>query len=891
MSSLPAQALREIDRVCTRFEAAWKSGERPRLEEHFSSIHQAGESSVLFKELLLLELDYRARSGEQPSADEYASRFPQQSDVVADVWRDHRIADADLPEIAGYEVLRRIGRGGMATVYLARDRRLGRMVALKLISAPEPNEQLIARLRAEAHAIARLQHPNIVQIYEIGQRRGQPYLALEYVEGGSLAEWIAGNPRPARDAATLVEVLARAVHAAHQHGVVHRDLKPANVLLHQQLHPKITDFGLVKFLDDADPRQTQSGVMVGTASYMAPEQAGNSKGTVSAATDIYALGAILYELITGRPPFKAPTVIQTVQLVQNSEPVAPRQLQPHTPRDLETVCLKCLQKDPSRRYASAIELADDLARFLKGEPVHARPVGSIQRAWRWSQRNRAVAAMAAAVAVVVLLGSAVSVFFAMKANRRAAESQERRQHAEAVSRFMVNLFRSADPHIDGGKVTVADSLERGAKHLDIDFPDKPLIHAELADAIGHTYLGLGLNSQGLDLLEKAHALFGQHASSDDRRALSTLSHLALAHRAKGDLQRALTLSREAFDRTRAARGDDHADTIEAAVALAMVCQETGQLSEAGKLHEMSLAWTRKNLGENDPATLTAMSNLAWIYLRTGRVEQAIGMYEQALDGARKAFGPDHPSVLANMNGLAQAYSAAGQFEQAIAMFEQVLAGARVQLGEDHPNTLATMGGLARTYREARQFDKAIPLTERALERSRAKLGEDHPDTINDLASLAVAYDQAGKVDQALPIYEEVLRKRRARLGDDHPNTIMSMRGLGQAYRKSGKLELAEATLREGLEIAQRTLPDDWSTSYMRVMYGVVLADMKRFDEAEPNLLHGYEGLNARIERIPPSERRALTNALKGIVKLYDDWGKPESAAPWRDKLSVQGSRL
>jgi WD40 repeat protein/tetratricopeptide (TPR) repeat protein/predicted Ser/Thr protein kinase len=337
----------------------------------------------------------------------------------------------EAPALAGYEILGELGRGGMGVVYRARQAGLNRLVALKvLLAGAHAGPADLARFKAEAEAAARLQHPDIVQVYEVGEHRGLPYFSLEYCAGGSLAQRLDGTPLPARQAAELVQVLARAIHAAHRAGVVHRDLKPANVLLTDAGTPKITDFGLARRLDDAS-RLTQSGAILGTPSYMAPEQAGGKK-TIGPAADVYALGAILYELLTGRPPFRAETPLDTVLQVLADEPVPPSRLVPKLPRDLETVCLKCLHKDPARRYASAESLADDLQAFLDGRPIAARPVGRLERAWRWCRRNPALATAAAAVALALLAGTAVSTAFALRANANAEQARQAQHTAETA---------------------------------------------------------------------------------------------------------------------------------------------------------------------------------------------------------------------------------------------------------------------------------------------------------------------------------------------------------------------------------------------------------------------------------------------------------------------------
>jgi WD40 repeat protein len=326
-----------------------------------------------------------------------------------------------LPAVPGYEVLCELGRGGMGVVYKARQVALNRVVALKMIrgGAGAGADQL-ERFRAEALAAARLRHPNIVQVYEVGEHDGLPFIALEFVEGGSLAARLAKGPRPPAEAAALVALLARAMHEAHAKGVVHRDLKPANVLLDSSGSatsgveiPKVADFGLARLLDEAG--QTYTGQILGTPSYMAPEQAAGLTKEVGPLTDVYALGAILYECLTGRPPFRGADAHDTLRQVRTQEPVAPSHLTPGVPRDLETICLKCLQKEPAQRYAGALDLADDLDRFLDGRPVLARPVGRAGRLWRWARRNPALATAGAVaflgllVAVVTLSGAVVLV--------------------------------------------------------------------------------------------------------------------------------------------------------------------------------------------------------------------------------------------------------------------------------------------------------------------------------------------------------------------------------------------------------------------------------------------------------------------------------------------------
>jgi tRNA A-37 threonylcarbamoyl transferase component Bud32 len=437
---------RQVNAACDRFEAAWQAGGRPRLEDYLADCPGPARAPLL-AELLLLELTYRGRAGEGPAAEEYHARLPGYGPLIDNAFRTLEGAtvrlppgatreppaagaEAALPAVPGYEVLAELGRGGMGVVYKARHVKLGRLVALKMILVAEhagPEER--ARFQTEAEAVARLLHPNIVQIYEVGEQDRRPFLALEFCAGGSLEKKLGGVPLPAKEAARLAETLARAMHTAHEQDVIHRDLKPANILLAQDRTPKVTDFGLAKKLDEAG--QTATGVVMGTPSYMAPEQADGKTEEIGPLADVYALGAILYECLTGRPPFRAATVAQTLQQVIEVDPVPPRQLNPESPRDLETVCLKCLRKDPQRRYHSAAALADDLRRWLDGKPILARPVSAWERFRKWARRRPSLAALAVLTALLVLV-TLVGVAGVTLLWQRAEEADTRTQRTAYV---------------------------------------------------------------------------------------------------------------------------------------------------------------------------------------------------------------------------------------------------------------------------------------------------------------------------------------------------------------------------------------------------------------------------------------------------------------------------
>jgi WD40 repeat protein/tRNA A-37 threonylcarbamoyl transferase component Bud32 len=455
------------------------------------------------------------------------------------------------PRVPGYEILQEVARGGMGVVYKARQLRADRVVALKMILAgghSSPAER--KRFRREAEAVARLQHPNVVQIHEVGEHDGLPFFSLEFCPGGSLADKLAGTPLPPQAAARLVETLARAVHAAHRANVVHRDLKPANVLLLEDGTPKVTDFGLAKKLDVSG--QTQTGAVVGTPSYMAPEQAGGRSKEMGPACDVYGLGAILYELLVGRPPFKAATALDTLMQVLSEEPVPVRRLQPKVPRDLETVCHKCLEKEPRQRYASAEELAEDLRRFGAGEPVAARPVGAVGRVVRWARRRPAVAGLLVAVVAAAAVGLAGILLAygearqsAKTAREEAENARREKQRADAKADEATKEARRADGNATAAREKEKEALQQayfaqiGRTEAQLQAQD----HAGalmMLDGMGQEYRGweygyLRRRAEGTPLLLRGHnGEVSSVAYSPDGSRLASASGLEIklwdAHR-------------------------------------------------------------------------------------------------------------------------------------------------------------------------------------------------------------------------------------------------------------------------------------------------------------------------------------------------------------------------
>jgi serine/threonine-protein kinase len=388
---LSLSAERRVDDVCNRFEKALQAGQAVSIKDFLGAVEGA-ERSALTQELLRLEVEYRLRKGERPSASEYRERFPEHASLVG-YWSSAGQAvraAAPWPQLADYEIVAELGRGGMGVVYHARQKSLNRSVALKMIRGDAWGDAgAIARFQAEARTIARLRHPQIVGVHEVGAHNGAPFFTLEYIDGGNLHQRLKGPPLSDKEAAELVVLLARALHHAHGAGIVHRDLKPANILLTTDGMPKVADFGLAKILGEGGA--TISGMVVGTASYMSPEAAAGKVKEVGPVSDVYSLGAILYELLTGQPPFTGDSLLEVLRCVEQEIPQLPRVHNPRVDRSLEAICMKCLEKAPQDRYPSAEALADDLSAYLRGESVAAeqgtarRLVGAVLRESRYTE--------------------------------------------------------------------------------------------------------------------------------------------------------------------------------------------------------------------------------------------------------------------------------------------------------------------------------------------------------------------------------------------------------------------------------------------------------------------------------------------------------------------------
>jgi serine/threonine protein kinase len=685
--------------------------------------------------------------------------------------------------VGPYKLLEQIGEGGMGAVWVAsQSEPIKRKVAIKLIKPGMDSEQVLTRFEAERHALALMDHPNIARVLDAGiTDQGRPFFAMEYVKGVPLTEYCDQSKLSLRDRLKLFLPICHALQHAHQKGIIHRDLKPSNILVclyDGKPVPKVIDFGLAKAMHYSLTEQsiyTAQGMMLGTPLYMSPEQAEQNNLDIDTRTDVYALGVILYELLTGTTPLekaqmKDAAYGEILRLIKEVEPPKPstrlsgnaslpsvaaqRGIEPsHLTRqisgDLDWVVMKALEKDRSRRYETASGLAEDIGRHLTDEPVNASPPSSLYRLKKFARRNRVGVIAAGATAISLLLGivgTTYGMLWALSERRVAVEARNAKvlalKDADQVSEFLTNVFRSPNPSKDGHDIRVVELLDRAAKQLDTDLADKPEQQQLLQTTLGRTYQGLGLYEQAAHLHEKV-----------------------LAYRQK-------TL------------GQEHPQTLQTMVLLALSYLHSGRVDESVKLQEKVVRLRRKSFGSGHLDTVFAMNDLAVIYGGAGRAEDALKLKEQVLDLTRRIVGEGHPRTVGAMHNLGNAYSDAGRHEEAFELIESALDFRRQILGEQHPLTIKTLGSLARTSKSSDRTFEAIRLYEEFLTLNHKVHGADYPNTraaTRNLAALYESWTDAGHLDEVLQLREDALKLRHEVLGPDHQHTLNGMRSLGFLY--------------------------------------------------------------------------------------------------------------
>ena len=812
----------------------------------------------------------------------------------ADTGLDSVDRSGSLPAIPGYEILGTLGRGGMGVVYRARQIGLNRVVGLKVLrTGGAPNVE-DARFVAEAESIARVRHPNVVEVYQAGKHEGTPFLAMEFVDGGSLAEKLKTGPLPPATAARLLEAVARGVGASHKAGILHRDLKPGNVLLTGDGTPKVADFGLAKRIS-VDSSITKTGQILGTPCYMPPEQASGVFTALGPTADVYSLGAVLYECLTGRPPLVGQDVFETIMLVLTIDPVPPRTLLPTIPRDLETICMKCLQKPAAKRYATADELADDLRRFLDGAPILARPAGPLERGAKWMKRNRTVSVAALAVFAALVAGAGVSAWQAVvamqarstavaeAANARDAEAKAKDEEAKAkvaeakakdeegkakaaeviaregeenerkarfaveeekrkliaVSEFLnaVLVQSSAEGQATFDReakpnVTVKEAMDYASKTIAGKFDDQPLVEASIRQTVGLAYLRLGAISEAEPHLKRVLELNRTHLGEKHFSTYMAQNHLADLNGMNQKFADAIPLYETAIAGLRQSAGDRHFNTLLALSSLGRVYLLLNQPAKAEPLIREAYEGRIAAFGQRAPTTLDSRADLAGLLIAKGEYPSAEKQFEDLLALRREIDGPVHPQTFAAMSGLGLACLLQGQLASAEDWAKKCYEGLRKIQGEKHPKTLAAQGLLAMVYARQNRLDLADELIRPLVPLLAEVNGADHVETFAARVTLAEVQRSKGNFPEARTSETELIAQSKRIFGANHFNTWAAISKLALIELQTNNLEEAEVLFREVAAGLRATSPEHPILWQNSSLLAVVLERRGKFDEAE-----------------------------------------------------------
>ncbi|HKR26905.1 MAG TPA: serine/threonine-protein kinase [Acidobacteriaceae bacterium] len=766
-----------------------------------------------------------------------------------------------MPSVVGrYRILRLLGEGGMGAVYEAEQDLPHRTVALKVIRVGYADTQMLRRFETETQALGRLQHPGIAQIYDAGTAETpygrQPYIAMELVRGQTLLAWCDEHQLTVRQRLEMMAKVCDAVQHAHQRGLIHRDLKPANILVDEDGQPKILDFGIARLTDsDAQAtRQTSMGQIIGTLAYMSPEQVTGDPDELDTRSDVYTLGVILYELLAGKAPYAIGKQIhETVRIIREKEPTALRTINRTFRGDVETIVSKALEKDKTRRYGSAAELAADIRRYLHDEPIVARPASTTYQLRKFARRHKALVGGVAAVFAVLVLGVVASTWEAVQARRAQKRAEQETAIAGAVNDFLQNdLLGQASTYNQtkpDPNITVRTVLDRAAQKIGHRFAQQSAVEAAIRETIGDAYVGLGLypaarqqlepaleldrrslgpeNPKTLQVLTKlgyAFALDEKYSESeklllqatsldrkvlgeDNRQTLTALDRLAWLYFVQGKYAKSEAILRPVADAEQRLFGPQHSDTLTALSGLALDYAEEGKYADAEKIHRQLIDIDRRMLGPDSPKTIIEMSSLALVYKMLGQNAEAEALDQDALERARRILGPENRTTLSDLFTLAGIRMNEGKFGQAEPLLQQVIESYRRTAGPDAPSTIQAMNTLAGDYEEEGKFAQAEPLMQQTSASDRRVLGPDHPHTLYDVSNLAELYADEGKYPQAESLYPQAIENARRVLGPSDRLTTYSEWGQGILYIHEGKYRLAENSIAEALAAQRHSLGD------------------------------------------------------------------------------------
>ncbi|MEM7353276.1 MAG: serine/threonine-protein kinase [Acidobacteriota bacterium] len=864
-----------------------------------------------------------------------------------------------------YRLEELLGEGGMGVVYRAsQERPIRRQVALKLIQLGMATREVVARFESERQALAVLDHPNIAKVFDAGaSEQGSPYFVMELVDGVAINRYCDQHTLGTRQRLELFMQVCRAVHHAHQKGIIHRDLKPSNVLVARhdgEPVPKVIDFGVARAIDDGQPRPalTQHGRFIGTPEYMSPEQA-EMAVDVDIRTDVYSLGVMLYELLVGRLPIDAESLRRGTperlkQLLRGSDTQPPstrvntlgaeaqaiasrRRTDPAALRqtlrgDLDWIVMRALEPEPHRRYGTASELAEDLARHLRDEPVEAGPPEMRYRLGKFVKRHRVGVAVAASIAALLIAFSIVTLWQAVRLQHALEHSEREARKAQEVTDFLTSLFQISDPsEARGNDISAREILDRGAGRVATELAGQPEVQAAMMGVIGEIYVDLGLLSEaeslivgGLELQQQT--LGGQHPDiaasharlsnlrqwQDDladaevqaRRALEV--HQAFAGGADGDgesdsdearyltrlgsvlhnagkYQEAEATLRRALELWEPTSVVEEGERTATRSELSITLKGLGRFGEAEGLLRQAIDYSRNHLGADHPRLATQMLNLASVVSELDRNVEAEALLREALEIRQRVYGNESIAAAVAMNNLARICQRLGKRDEAEALHREVIAMRRRLQGSDHSDVAVALANLGVALRQNGQYEEAEALYREALALNQRILGPDHPTVAVAHHNLSVLLRRRGRLEPAESEIRRAIEIMRPALGEAHPHVARSQTALGKILLMDGRRGEAEAVLRAALKAQVEGLPTGHRRTLLTQLFlGQCLADTGRFEEAEPLLVTALDG--HREARGP--EHEYTREAIAALVALYDAWNRPEDAARYRAQLAA-----
>jgi tetratricopeptide (TPR) repeat protein/predicted Ser/Thr protein kinase len=777
----------------------------------------------------------------------------------------------ELPRAIGpFTILEELGRGGMGVVYRARQSAPSRVVALKVMRPGLISRAAAARFDREAQVLGMLRHPGIGQIYQAGSApidgvgEPVPFFAMELVEGETLTAHAERRQLSARDRLALLAETARAVHHAHAKGVIHRDLKPSNVLVDEHGRIKVLDFGIARLADRDGPGATlsETGQLIGTLAYMSPEQVSGAVSDLDTRSDVFALGVIAYELLSGRLPHavEGRSVVDSLRTIAEGEIKPLSSIDVRLRGDAATIVGKALEKDRDRRYQSADELARDIDRFLRDEPIMARPPSVVYALSRFARRHKPLVAALSLAFVTLIAGAAGTAWQAVDATRARAAAEMQAMTAEQVSAFLQRMLASTDPTIaQGQELTVREVVDRAASEID-DAGLLPVVEGEIRVTLGRTYSTLGEYPEADRMLGRAEAIFLEFEGPDARRAINAARQRGFVAAEAGRPDEAEAIARDAARRLEARFGADDPDAIGARAELARSLIDQGRIDEAIQRFRAVLEDAARVLPPDADITLATMHNLASTLAQAGQLRESVELNEEVLARRRAHLGERHPDTITSLNNLATTLERLGERDRAEAMVREVLRLRREILGDQHRATASAILNLTGVLIPQGRLDEAEPLLREALAIGRTKLGEAHPVTLSATNQLAYLLEDRGRLDEAEPLYRETIRVLEQTAGRNHPEMLAPINNLASLLVRTGRPDEAEPVYRDLLD---RTVSiagaEHFFVGIFRSNFGECLTMLGQSEEAIEVLTEAVRVLEASLG---PAHERTLTASAR-----------------------------